>query len=70
MLEKQHEVNKKYAKLVCENYVPLVLEYLKTIKNVYIPEDDFNFMMWSVVTYACKHKFYFKTNLDYSKHYY
>ena len=60
-VEHTHELYKKYAKIVCENYVPLILDFIKDYKskNIYTPENDLNFLTWSAVTYAVKHKFYF-----------
>ena len=60
--EDKHEIYKKYAKIICEKYVPLVFDAMKDYKsmNVYTPEDDFNFLMFSAISYACKHKFYLK----------
>jgi len=53
--EQEHKIYSKYAKMVCETYVPLVFDAMTDFKqkNIYSPQDDFNFLMWSAVTYAC-----------------
>jgi len=55
MCEQEHTIYTKYAKLVCDAYVPRVFEAMADFKSngIYAPEDDFNFLMWSAVTYAC-----------------
>ena len=72
-LEARHELCQKYAKLVREHYVPLVFDAMKDYKakKIYTPNDDFNFLMWSIVTCACKHKFYLNEgrNAHASKYY-
>ncbi|MDR0443535.1 MAG: sigma-70 family RNA polymerase sigma factor [Treponema sp.] len=54
-LEQEHTIYTKYAKIVCDKYVPLVFERMAAYdkKRIYSPENDFNFLMWSAVTYAC-----------------
>ena len=52
----------KYAKYVCDLYIPLLFKAIKNIDNkiIYTPKNNFNFLMWSVISYACK----FKLTLD------
>ncbi|MDR0905415.1 MAG: RNA polymerase sigma factor [Oscillospiraceae bacterium] len=56
--DKVHEIYMKYAKIVCEKYVPAVVEYLKSRDNgdIYIPDGDFNLLLWSVIPYAIGYK--------------
>ncbi len=56
--EQQHVIYNKYAKILCEKYVPLIFEAIKDYKksDIYIPDDDFNILMWSVITYAIGYK--------------
>ncbi len=58
ILEKEHQLYNRYAGLVCEKYVPLLFEAMKDYdrSEIYVPQDDFNFLMWSVITYACGYK--------------
>jgi RNA polymerase sigma factor (sigma-70 family) len=70
-LEQKHKIYTKYAKIVCDKYVPLVFEAMKDFKSkrIYLPENDFNFLMWSVVTYACGYKLCFTNeNSDLSRY--
>ena len=88
--EERHRIYMKYAKIVCEKYVPLILNssfykacLVRTPPNgadginaslrnsqthlsldscllsnsVYTPENDLNFLLWSVITFACSQKF-------------
>jgi len=66
MYEAKHELYKKYAKIICEKYIPLVFDAAKNYKanNIYVPEDDLNFLNWTAVAYSCKHKFWFKSDAD------
>ena len=68
--ERSHELFKKYAKIVCEKYVPLVFKCMEDYKTkgIYSPLDDFNFLMYTAITFACFHKFYYKDNLHDSKY--
>ena len=58
ILIKKHLIFSEYARIVCEKYVPLVFETMKNYDKgkIYSPENDFNFLMWSVVSYACGFK--------------
>ena len=58
--EKLHKIFQKYAIVLCEKYVPLLFDAMKdwNPKGIYSPQDDFNFLMWSVITYAIGQKLY------------
>ena len=45
------EIEKEIAKLVCDMYVPNVLSYLEKVdkSRFYIPNDDWNFFLWSMI---------------------
>ncbi|MCL2518235.1 MAG: hypothetical protein FWF15_06695, partial [Oscillospiraceae bacterium] len=57
MLEEKHNLYLKYAKIICEKYIPLVFEAMKDFKSnkIYSPENDYNFLMWSAVGYSIRH---------------
>ena len=82
--EARHQIFKKYAKIVCEKYVPLLMDNGQWImengtpansklqslisspnynlqttisSNIYIPENDINFLLWALVSFACINKF-------------
>ena len=48
---KTREIEKEIAKLVCDMYVPNVLSYLEKVdkSRFYIPNDDWNFFLWSMI---------------------
>ena len=48
---KSREIDKEIAKQICDLYVPKVLEYLEKsgTENTYIPNDDWNFYLWSMI---------------------
>jgi RNA polymerase sigma factor (sigma-70 family) len=57
----QEQLSKIYAKnvkIICEKYVPLIFDAMADYKrkNIYSPQADFNFLMWSAVTWACGQK--------------
>ena len=88
--EKETKINdilKKYAKIVCEMYVPLVKSQIESIQSqivhkipqtirdiqysgkdksfpstnsttpyIYTPKNDINFLLWSMITFACGKK--------------
>jgi RNA polymerase sigma factor (sigma-70 family) len=68
VLEKENAVYNKYAKLVCEKYVPLVIETLKDYKKdeIYMPDGDMNLLLWSVILYACAYKLSVDKGFDHS----
>ena len=50
---------KRYAKIICDMYIPLF--DIKTLskhvgKTIYTPNNDLNFLMWSIITFACSRK--------------
>jgi hypothetical protein len=55
---REHEIYTKYAKILCEEYVPALIEHMKTRDNsdMYIPDNDFNLLLWSVIPYALGYK--------------
>ena len=48
---KSREIDKEIAKQICDLYVPKVLEYLEKTgtEHTYIPNDDWNFYLWSMI---------------------
>lgn len=71
-LEEKHKIYMKYAKIVRDKYAPLVFDAMADYKSkkIYTPEDDFNFLMWLAVVYACAHKLHFSSgnSIDLSKY--
>lgn len=70
-LELEHEIYTEYAKIVCDEYIPLLFDVVADYKTkkIYTPGDDFNFLMWSIVTYACGQKLSVnRENIDISKY--
>ena len=57
-LEKKHQIFTKYAKIICDVYVPKLFEAMKNYDKswIYSPKDDFNFLMWSIISFACGFK--------------
>jgi len=55
--ERKHELYKKYAKIICEKYIPLVIESMKNYKSkkIYTPEDDINILNWTAVSYSIRY---------------
>lgn len=51
VVQKTRDVEKAIAQLVCDEYIPNVLEYLENIDKgqFYIPNDDWNFFLWSMI---------------------
>ena len=69
-MERSYKIFKKYAKPMCEQYIPLVFDAMQnyTAKGIYTPKDDMNFLMWAAISFACKHKFIFKPSAYESKY--
>ena len=46
---------RKAAAEVCDIYIPLLTKYVSKYKEmgIYVPEEDINLLLWSVVPYAC-----------------
>ena len=71
IVERRHELNKKYAKIVREKYIPLVFNAVEDYKakKIYTPLEDVNFLMYSMVGIACRYKLYHeKESIDTSKY--
>ena len=76
--EKKNKILSKYAKLVCDIYIPSLFdavndllksdnnskENIPLFKKLYTPKSDFNFLMWSVVTFACWKVLCYKDELN------
>ena len=67
--EERHEIFTKYAKVVCDKYIPLLLDvasaFMRSMSsqaqsplstNIYVPQNDPNFLLWSLISFACSHK--------------
>ena len=59
-----HELLMQHAKILCEKYVPLVINAVKAFpaNKIYSPKGDINFLMWSAITYACGTKLWLNNN--------
>jgi RNA polymerase sigma factor (sigma-70 family) len=64
--EELHKLYKKYAKIIRDKYIPSVFDAMKDYKSkkIYVPKDDFNFLMYSAVAYAIRYMLYFKKDMD------
>ena len=64
-LETQEELHRLYtnaAEIVCDKYVPVIIDKIKEIINstdYFIPNDDLNFFLWSAVSFSCSRKLIF-----------
>lgn len=69
-IEAGHILYNKYAKILCEKYVPLVMEALHGYdkSKLYIPDNDFNLLAWSAITFACDYKLYMDKSVDTEKY--
>ena len=70
-MEAKHEIYLKYAKIVREKYVPLILDALSKFDSskVYVPENDVNFFTWFAVAFACGQKLHTEREaIDISKY--
>jgi len=59
-----HEVYMQHAKILCEKYVPQVIDAVNAFPadKVYSPKGDINFLMWSAITHACGTKLWVNDN--------
>ena len=64
--EEKHKLYQKYAKIVREKYIPSVFDSMKDYKSkkIYVPKDDFNFLMYSAVAYAIRYMLYFRNDMN------
>ena len=96
VLEKSHKINTKYARIICEKYIPQLMEKGKLIMEngtpvnserggqhkcvptklqttislfIYVPENDFNFFIWSIISLFFSMNDLKKRNSLLSKHY-
>jgi len=48
------KISVKNVKIICEKYIPFVFDAMADFKqkNIYSPQNDFNFLMWSAITWA------------------
>ena len=58
VVEKEHELTKKYAGILVDKYILLVIEAIKApdLSQIYFPYNDFNFLLWSTITHALSYK--------------
>ena len=63
-METLHVLYTKYAKIVCDKYVPAVIDFLKNRDNsdIYVPDGDFNLLLWAVIPCAMGIKLYDESN--------
>lgn len=67
---KQHELYQHYAGLLCNAYIPEVIQVLKSHYNkddIYVPDGDFNLLLWSAITYSIGQKLRTKAEVDHSR---
>ncbi len=53
-VQKAREIEAEVARIICDEYVPEVVKLAEHYdkKNIYVPEDDFNYFLWSVIPMA------------------
>jgi len=66
IVEEKHKIYKKYAKIVREKYIPLVFDVMKDYKSkkIYVPKNDFNFLMYSAVAYSIRYMLWYKKDMS------
>ena len=70
--ESMHQIYNKYAHVICEKYVPLIFEVGKSLmsysspnsikefpQSLYIPNQDFNYLMWGLISMSVHEKLVF-----------
>lgn len=57
-IEEMNILYNKYAKILCEKYVPLVIESIKKYEKekIYVPDNDLNLLLWAGISFACDYK--------------
>ncbi len=65
---KQHEIYRHYAGLLCTLYVPDVIEAMRGMDkaDIYIPDNDMNLLFWAAITYSIGNKLQVK-NVDHGR---
>ena len=68
--KQKKEIFARYAKQICEKYMPLLFDTFKKydcqtnedgcIKDFYAPENDINYFLWAIVNFACSSKLYYR----------
>ncbi|MCL1827654.1 MAG: sigma-70 family RNA polymerase sigma factor [Candidatus Cloacimonetes bacterium] len=71
VLEAEHQIYIKFAQAICKEYIPLVIKAFEDFqkKGFYSPQNDLNFLLWSVVSYACGNKLLMEEQSEIRKYY-
>ena len=73
VLIQKHELAKKYAVILKDKYVPLLMPLIEELmkdEKLYVPDNDKNLLMWSIITYALCDKMYMSSKtIDTSRYY-
>lgn len=61
---KRRKLDAEVARLICDTYIPKLIEAVKenTEDRIYIPDGDFNYFLWSLIPLAIKQ--YFSESYD------
>ena len=56
--EEIYKIDQEIAAAYCKEYIPILIEALRNYKDkeIYVPEDDFNLLLWSAIPYVCGYK--------------
>lgn len=61
---RSHEIYEKYSKIIADYYCKNLFHMKDDIDRtgIYYPDNDFNYLLWSIIPYAVKEKLYFSEN--------
>lgn len=64
--EARHKVLCRYAEIICEKYIPELIERVRDYDRslIYVPDGDCNLLFWSLVPYAIGKKLRFNKNAE------
>ena len=70
--KKMQSLYKKYSSIICEEYIPSIIDSALYLKNnkIYIPEQDINYYLWTMITFTYKKKVFFQDTLNNLKQHY
>ena len=67
--DKLNKVAKKYSKIICERYISQIINPLSPFPfplspKFYTPQNDTNFLLWSLISFACSKIFNLESKKD------
>ena len=75
VFEERNKIFTQFANTICETYIPQLLNTLSPFPHplsnkLYTPNNDQNFLLWSLISFACQNKFNIPTiNQNLEKHF-